>query len=525
MLPSYKVVVAVGKDKKSKGAVRWCLQTLVKKGDTLPLLHVRPPVRSIPTPMGRFPVSKVDKEIVAAYIREVNNKSNKLLGQLKKECESHEVQPKIIIIENSSVKKGLVEAISELGICKLVIGSSAPSHISRLKVRKGGGACAYVSKHGAKFCAILAIRNGRLHSVKDADIPSDFASTTPLAHAAAPTTAAAIANPYAIPPLSMGRSPFSSSSSSYTPSFHCEGKIMGNYSASRPHSTLSSAMSSFRSYRRWTCTHQLPVARFRKHASGSKTQSIRDSKPSGLATSDASSSRRASFPETSPEILEGFLSRNLKRPQDWHMEILQNVDRSGSVESICSSSVTNWNLAFARSNESVPRSEDHNSVRIHHSISDTSSESAFVKGLTTCPKLPSAKENQTSEEIKRLKNELNLTFTAAQKAQRHGKISAILSRKRAEISSLRATRKAETIYAPTTAEEKMRVMIQNAAETCRKLALEEVDLKDEELADLVLAKHKAEFQAATMRTKGKAAKAAYKPKKMGEKLIHALHHA
>ncbi|KAJ7522668.1 hypothetical protein O6H91_18G021700 [Diphasiastrum complanatum] len=166
MVAAKVVSVAVGQDLSSKGAVKWAVRNLLSENDVLTLLHVRPPVRSIPTPMGGYvPIAQLNDEKVAAYLRDVQGKIDELFCAYKNLCCNHKVKVDCVVVRSDSIPKGLLDYIVRTGTQKLVLGSSVHNILTRKFM--GPGIAAYISKHAPSFCSVLVISKQRLLSVKD----------------------------------------------------------------------------------------------------------------------------------------------------------------------------------------------------------------------------------------------------------------------------------------------------------------------------------------------------------------------
>ena len=63
------VAIAVSGSRSSRHALKWALDKFVPGGRVLfRILHVRPPITMVPTPMGNYlPVSQVRDDVTSAY--------------------------------------------------------------------------------------------------------------------------------------------------------------------------------------------------------------------------------------------------------------------------------------------------------------------------------------------------------------------------------------------------------------------------------------------------------------------------
>ncbi|GMP23978.1 hypothetical protein CsSME_00001395 [Camellia sinensis var. sinensis] len=131
--PSLIVAVAINGNRKSKYVVKWALEKFVPDGKSIfKLLHVRPNITAVPTPMGNFiPLSQVRDDIADAYRKEVEWQTNEKLLPYKKMCTQKKVQVEILQIESDDVVYAISNEITKSTINKLVIGTSSRGMFSR----------------------------------------------------------------------------------------------------------------------------------------------------------------------------------------------------------------------------------------------------------------------------------------------------------------------------------------------------------------------------------------------------------
>lgn len=168
---SRMVAVAVDKDKNSEYAVKWALDRLVVKGETLVLIHVRPPILTIPTPMGnRVPVTLISDDVMATYVQQVESQTDELLQPYLQLCNNRKVQAEIKVIVDDDIPMAIVAYISNFNIRKIVMGSSSRSIFPRLFCRTVmvPDVPASVAKIAPSFCTVYVISKGKLSSVKSA---------------------------------------------------------------------------------------------------------------------------------------------------------------------------------------------------------------------------------------------------------------------------------------------------------------------------------------------------------------------
>lgn len=168
---SRMVAVAVDKDKNSAYAVKWALDRLVVRGETLVLIHVRPPILTIPTPMGnRVPVTLISDDVMATYVQQVESQTDELLQPYLQLCNNRKVQAEIKVLVDDDIPMAIVAYISNFNISKIVMGSSSRSIFPRLFCRRVmvPDVPARVAKFVPSICTVYVISKGKLSSVKSA---------------------------------------------------------------------------------------------------------------------------------------------------------------------------------------------------------------------------------------------------------------------------------------------------------------------------------------------------------------------
>ncbi|GLJ16485.1 hypothetical protein SUGI_0281300 [Cryptomeria japonica] len=154
-----EIYVAVGKD---PSPLQWALSHLVKEGDSLTLIHVFPPLKSIPTPVGKLPISQVSQDIVDKHLKEEEVKRTRLLQNYLDMCLNVKVKTETVVIESDISHKSLVELISVLNISKLVMGTKSATHPMTRKLKKGSSKSEYVYRYAPNFCEVFLVFQGKI---------------------------------------------------------------------------------------------------------------------------------------------------------------------------------------------------------------------------------------------------------------------------------------------------------------------------------------------------------------------------
>ncbi|KAM3207162.1 hypothetical protein ACQJBY_062400 [Aegilops geniculata] len=177
------VAIAVSGSRSSRHALKWALDKFVPGGRVLfRILHVRPPITMVPTPMGNYlPVSQVRDDVASAYREELEWQARNMLLPYKKMCAQRQVEAEAVLLESDDVPAAISEEIDKFNIDKLVLGSSSRS-IFRRKL-KGSKTATKISECIPSFCTAYVVSKGKLSFVRSAtsdacETPKTISSST-----------------------------------------------------------------------------------------------------------------------------------------------------------------------------------------------------------------------------------------------------------------------------------------------------------------------------------------------------------
>ncbi|GLJ34876.1 hypothetical protein SUGI_0702160 [Cryptomeria japonica] len=162
-----KIYIAVGKDLcESMNALKWALENLDCRQEVLVfLLHIQRPLRQIPSAIGKIPVDQVREDIVKGYRKDVEKELNGCLKKYLDICTKAKVKAETLVVEKNGVKTGIVEAVSEFAITRLIMGtSSASGSISRRMKMVAPGKAEYVRSHVMESCDVWIVCKDKLVS-------------------------------------------------------------------------------------------------------------------------------------------------------------------------------------------------------------------------------------------------------------------------------------------------------------------------------------------------------------------------
>ncbi|KAL9264361.1 U-box domain-containing protein [Drosera capensis] len=155
------VFVAVGKEvKESKFTLIWALQN--SKGKKICLIHVHEPPQTVPILGGKFPISRVGPDEARAYLEKARHDMLNVLEEYVCICSQAGVRAEKRYIERDSIKKGIVELVTQLRIGRLVMGAAADNKFSRKMIEPRSEKAIYVRQEAPAFCHIWFVCKSRL---------------------------------------------------------------------------------------------------------------------------------------------------------------------------------------------------------------------------------------------------------------------------------------------------------------------------------------------------------------------------
>ncbi|XP_050217702.1 U-box domain-containing protein 51 [Mercurialis annua] len=156
------IAVAVDKDKSSQYALRWALDHVVTRDETLRLVHVK---ERIPSPR---PLPPACKESLTKD-QQIDTNTMELLLPFRCFCRRRQVQCETVVLEDVDVAKALIEYVCQHGVDTLFLGSTSRNGLTRLF--KGSDIPASVLKWAPDFCSVYVISKGKINTVRTATRP------------------------------------------------------------------------------------------------------------------------------------------------------------------------------------------------------------------------------------------------------------------------------------------------------------------------------------------------------------------
>ncbi|XP_024990458.1 U-box domain-containing protein 35-like [Cynara cardunculus var. scolymus] len=157
------VAVAIDKDKNSQHALKWTIEHLVTRGQTIVLIHV---IRKPSAAGGGIDVSAASKQHNEKQTRD-------LFLTFHCFCTRKEVQCLDVILEDTSISKALTEYASYAAIEFLVLGASSKHGFLRFR---SSDVPSHVMKAAPDFCTIYVISKGKISSAKKSSRSAPFPS-------------------------------------------------------------------------------------------------------------------------------------------------------------------------------------------------------------------------------------------------------------------------------------------------------------------------------------------------------------
>uniref|UniRef100_A0A5B6Z2J0 RING-type E3 ubiquitin transferase n=1 Tax=Davidia involucrata TaxID=16924 RepID=A0A5B6Z2J0_DAVIN len=169
------VAVAIDRDKGSQAALKWAVDNLLMKGQTVVMVHVKvkpSPSHSSPslaTPLPRvnqvFDVNDENGQVLA----ESDPQTKELFLPFRCFCTRKDIQSQDVVLEDTDVVKALTEYVSRSAIEILVLGAASKGGLlRRFKMTDIPGS---VSRGVPDFCTVYVISKGKISSTRSATRP------------------------------------------------------------------------------------------------------------------------------------------------------------------------------------------------------------------------------------------------------------------------------------------------------------------------------------------------------------------
>ncbi|XP_010472443.1 PREDICTED: U-box domain-containing protein 52-like [Camelina sativa] len=160
------VAVAIDKDKSSQHALKWAVDHLLQRGQSVILVHVklRPsPLTNIPSLHASSAKLSQESSLVC---RDPEGISKELFLPFRCFCTRKDIQCQDVLLEETDVAKALVEYANQAAIEVLVVGSSNKGGF--LRFNKPTDIPGTIIKSAPDFCTVYVISKGKIQTMRSA---------------------------------------------------------------------------------------------------------------------------------------------------------------------------------------------------------------------------------------------------------------------------------------------------------------------------------------------------------------------
>ncbi|KZV44519.1 U-box domain-containing protein 52-like [Dorcoceras hygrometricum] len=165
------VALAIDKDKASQHALKWAIANLLKKGQTIILIHVIR--RSSSSAVQVLGNTNCTNGATSANYQALDHQTKELLLTFHCFCARKDIQCFDVVLEDTEIAKGITEYIAHAAIESMVLGASRHGFIKRLKM-VDIPTC--VSKAAPDFCTVYVISKTKISTVRNASRLAPFTS-------------------------------------------------------------------------------------------------------------------------------------------------------------------------------------------------------------------------------------------------------------------------------------------------------------------------------------------------------------
>lgn len=168
------VAVAIDKDKGSQYALKWAVDSLLTRGQTLILIHV---LHGTSSPLSRGNeaiICNISSSPTSPQRYQLDNDTKDLFLTFHCYCTRKDIQCLDVLLEDTDVVKAITEYVSYAAIENLVIGATSRHALIRFK---SSSTSSSISKGAPDFCTVFVISKSKM-STRNATRPA--AHTSPL---------------------------------------------------------------------------------------------------------------------------------------------------------------------------------------------------------------------------------------------------------------------------------------------------------------------------------------------------------
>ncbi|CAN8284134.1 unnamed protein product [Cochlearia groenlandica] len=162
------VAVAIDKEKSSQHALKWAVDHLLQRGQSVILVHVklRPsPLNNSSSPSLHTSSTKLSQDS-SLVCRDPEGASKEIFLPFRCFCTRKDIQCQDVLLEESDVAKALVEYANQAAIEVLVVGSSNKGGF--LRFNKPTDIPGTITKTAPDFCTVYIISKGKISTMRSA---------------------------------------------------------------------------------------------------------------------------------------------------------------------------------------------------------------------------------------------------------------------------------------------------------------------------------------------------------------------
>ncbi|XP_059635766.1 U-box domain-containing protein 35-like [Cornus florida] len=160
------VAVGVDKDKGSQAALKWAIDNLVEKGQSLTLIHVNQRQSHFSTPTA----SDGNNGVARVYKSQVADQAGEFFLPFRCFCTRKNIKCDEVMLEEMDAAKGLCDYVKQNLVEILVVGAPSRNSFVR-RFRSTADVPSSVSKAAPEFCTVYVINKGKVSSLRAASRP------------------------------------------------------------------------------------------------------------------------------------------------------------------------------------------------------------------------------------------------------------------------------------------------------------------------------------------------------------------
>ncbi|XP_020540934.1 U-box domain-containing protein 52 isoform X2 [Jatropha curcas] len=160
------VLVAIDKDKGSQYALKWTVDHILSRGQSVTLLHVR---QKSPSPLG-----DVNEAVARTHSKQLESEARELFLPFRCFCTRKDIKCQEVIVDDTDITKAIVEYATSHVIETLILGAPTRGLLARFK---STDVPSNVSKAAPDFCTVYVISKGKVSAVRSASAPAPPKST------------------------------------------------------------------------------------------------------------------------------------------------------------------------------------------------------------------------------------------------------------------------------------------------------------------------------------------------------------